>query len=575
MPSDGTRDQEAGGEEEQGVAPVAGGEGEAQPGTSARGGPPGPRRPSSPSLLLAILVGFDGLGRRLRSWCPLPGRGLEQVGDLHPADEPGREARPRPRAGPGGPPATSPRSRARPYPGVGAGRGRPPRETGRTPPRRPPSRRAPPDAGAVPSRPSPCRDALALRLLAVALHGYGGTRHLGAPVPGPRAATTSSGLPSGRGCGARRPGCRPGPSRGAGRSRSRSPDTRRIRVAGRQLPLLGQVSDPAQILVDDLVALDTHAVRRYRHLHRTRAVLLQHRPAPSARPAIEDKARSGPERGSGGAAPGDVHTDRPAPTKDTAPHPPANVGGMSTEETPAPRTLADALRARRRRVARRAAARPSGPLTPVPTDLTQLATRAGTRASVVRALERLDRFTLQTAEALAVAPDPAAYGDSAGPPRGRRRRSGRHRRAAPRSHRAARAGAGVGRDDRLRLVRTARELLAPSPQHPSPTGLGPTVAEATAGMSPGRVQEIVAAAGLTSTHDAVSAVTSLTACSPTGSGWPRCSTAPPPDSVDVLRRLVWGPPYGQVTAEPGRTPALAAGPGAAPAHSTRHRRAPP
>ena len=47
-------------------------------------------------------------------------------------------------------------------------------------------------------------------------------------------------------------------------------------------------------------------------------------------------------------------------------------------------------------------------LTPVPTDLTQLATRAGTRASVVRALERLDRFALQTAEALAVAPGPGA-----------------------------------------------------------------------------------------------------------------------------------------------------------------------
>ncbi|MYS68689.1 DNA-binding protein, partial [Streptomyces sp. SID5473] len=48
-------------------------------------------------------------------------------------------------------------------------------------------------------------------------------------------------------------------------------------------------------------------------------------------------------------------------------------------------------------------------LNPVPGDLTQLATRAGTRASVVRALERLDRFALQTAEALAVAPDPAPY----------------------------------------------------------------------------------------------------------------------------------------------------------------------
>ncbi|OEV30104.1 hypothetical protein AN219_12800, partial [Streptomyces nanshensis] len=45
----------------------------------------------------------------------------------------------------------------------------------------------------------------------------------------------------------------------------------------------------------------------------------------------------------------------------------------------------------------------------MPNDLTQLATRAGTRASVVRAVERLDRFALQTAEAIAVAPDPCAY----------------------------------------------------------------------------------------------------------------------------------------------------------------------
>ncbi|TGA90118.1 hypothetical protein E4099_28910, partial [Streptomyces palmae] len=48
-------------------------------------------------------------------------------------------------------------------------------------------------------------------------------------------------------------------------------------------------------------------------------------------------------------------------------------------------------------------------LSPVPGDLTQLATRAGTRASVIRAVERLDRFALQTAEALAVAPDPCDY----------------------------------------------------------------------------------------------------------------------------------------------------------------------
>ncbi|MEU6224678.1 helicase C-terminal domain-containing protein [Streptomyces sp. NPDC047042] len=223
---------------------------------------------------------------------------------------------------------------------------------------------------------------------------------------------------------------------------------------------------------------------------------------------------------------------------------------MSTEETPAPRSLAEALRARDD--ASLAALLRSRPdlITPVPTDLTQLATRAGTRASVVRALERLDRFTLQTAQALAVAPDPAAYddlldllaGDDADPG---------VTAALPRALGVLREQALVwGGTDRLRLVRTARELLAPSPQHPSPTGLGPTVAEATAGMSPGRVQEIVTAAGLTSTHDAVSAVASLTALFTDRKRMAALLDSASPDSLDVLRRLVWGPPYGQVTADP-------------------------
>jgi len=75
----------------------------------------------------------------------------------------------------------------------------------------------------------------------------------------------------------------------------------------------------------------------------------------------------------------------------------------------APRTLAEELRTRPdEALAALLRARPDL-LSPVPGDLTQLATRAGTRASVVRAVERLDRFALQTAEALAVAPDPCPY----------------------------------------------------------------------------------------------------------------------------------------------------------------------
>ncbi|MFI0505780.1 helicase C-terminal domain-containing protein [Streptomyces albogriseolus] len=225
---------------------------------------------------------------------------------------------------------------------------------------------------------------------------------------------------------------------------------------------------------------------------------------------------------------------------------------MSTEENPAaaPRSLAEALRGRDD--ASLAALLRSRPdlITPVPTDLTQLATRAGTRASVVRALDRLDRFTLQTAQALAVAPDPATYeellglmaGDDGDPAVSA---------ALPHALGTLREQALVwGGDDRLRLVRTARELLAPSPQHPSPTGLGPTVREAAAGMSPGRIQEIVATAGLPSTHDSVSALAALTGLFDDAERMSALLDQAPSESLEVLERLVWGPPYGQVTADP-------------------------
>ncbi|MFG2520495.1 helicase C-terminal domain-containing protein [Streptomyces sp. NPDC048527] len=221
-----------------------------------------------------------------------------------------------------------------------------------------------------------------------------------------------------------------------------------------------------------------------------------------------------------------------------------------------PRSLAEALRARDdASLGALLRARPDL-LNPVPGDLTQLATRAGTRASVIRALEHLDRFTLQTAQALAVAPDPTTYdtllallaGDEGGDAGADARTVSA---ALPHAVAALREQALLwGPDDQLRLVRTARELLAPAPQRPSPTGLGPTVAETSAGMSPGRLQEIVTAAGLPSTHDPVSAVASLTALF---TDRPRMSALldeAPADAVEVLSRLVWGPPYGQVTAEP-------------------------
>ncbi|MFI1223173.1 MULTISPECIES: helicase C-terminal domain-containing protein [unclassified Streptomyces] len=227
--------------------------------------------------------------------------------------------------------------------------------------------------------------------------------------------------------------------------------------------------------------------------------------------------------------------------------------------TTPPRTLAEALRARGdESLAGLLRARPDL-LNPVPNDITQLATRAGTRASVVRALEHLDRFALQTAEALAVAPDPAPYdtllslltGDGLDDGEQHDDAGTAVTAALPTALATLREQALVwGEDDRLRLVRTARELLAPSPQHPSPTGLGPTVAEATAGMSPGRLQEILAATGLPATHDPVSAVAALAALFTDRTRMAELLDTAPVEALSVLDRLVWGPPYGEVTPNP-------------------------
>ncbi|MGA5132720.1 helicase-associated domain-containing protein [Streptomyces olivoreticuli] len=241
-----------------------------------------------------------------------------------------------------------------------------------------------------------------------------------------------------------------------------------------------------------------------------------------------------------------------------------------TSTTGAPRTLAEELRGRPDdALAALLLARPDL-INPVPGDLTQLATRAGTRASVVRALERLDRFALQVAEALAVAPDPCPYATLDALMGGDERTDPRVARELPRAVATLRDQALVwGGEDRLRLVRTARELLAPGAAHPSPTGLGPSVAEATAGMSPGRIQQIIAAAGLPATHDPVTAVGALTELFEDRTRMAALLDAAPADATAVLGKLLWGPPYGTVTAHPAphlrwlldRGLLLSAGPG--------------
>ncbi|MFI8099635.1 helicase-associated domain-containing protein [Streptomyces sp. NPDC086023] len=307
-----------------------------------------------------------------------------------------------------------------------------------------------------------------------------------------------------------------------------------------------------------------------------------HSPHPTAGPAAGSEPRSatGPSTASQTASDTSPDTSSGPVSADTSGHDASGTGtgtgtpAASAEDagnsagpgatSTAPRSLAEALRAQDdAALGALLRARPDL-LSPVPSDLTQLATRAGTRASVVRALERLDRFALQTAEALAVAPDPCPYevlerlmtGEGSEPyePSGAGAPAvtpADVRAALPHAVARLRAQALIwGDDTRLRLVRTARELLAPAASRPSPTGLGPTVAEATAGMSPGRVQEIVAAAGLPATHDPVSAVTALTGLFTDRQRMAALLEGAPAEAHQVLARLVWGPPYGEVTPNP-------------------------
>jgi len=148
---------------------------------------------------------------------------------------------------------------------------------------------------------------------------------------------------------------------------------------------------------------------------------------------------------------------------------------------------------------------------PAPADLTSLAARASTRASVQRCLETLDRGQLQVLEAAVVAgegidPDRVAalLGDNADPDRDVRPVLEQLRTLAL-----------LWRGDGLNVVRTVPEVLGPTP-----AGLGPAAADLhgtpAAGLTdPPAIRRLVAEA--------------------------------PPGARAVLDRLAWGPPVGVVS----------------------------
>ena len=221
---------------------------------------------------------------------------------------------------------------------------------------------------------------------------------------------------------------------------------------------------------------------------------------------------------------------------------------MGRTGTPGPRSLADDLRARSdAELADLLRIRPDL-VTPIPVDIAQLASRATTRASVVRTLDRLDRFTLQVVDALAVLPEPT-------------------------SPEAVHALLGTGMQDvsdaldRLRsmalvwgsrpaprLVRVAHEAVGPYP-----AGLGPPADQALMAYPPARLARIAADLGLSPNGDPTADAEAIAAA--IDARLEALLDDVGAEAAAALRTLSAGPPTGrvgdarrQVDEESARTP---------------------
>jgi hypothetical protein len=198
-----------------------------------------------------------------------------------------------------------------------------------------------------------------------------------------------------------------------------------------------------------------------------------------------------------------------------------------------PRSLADDLRMRDdAALGRLLRARPDL-LHPVPNDVGALAQRATTRASTVRALDRLDLFTLQVLEVIAVLPEPtdaAAVHELLG--------------ADPQERVLALHDQGLlwGPPDALRLPRTVRDVLGPAP-----AGLGPPTDEAMLAYGPARLAQLLRDLGLPPAPDPVAAAASLGRHLGDPSVVDKLLSTARPQAREVLDRLLWGPPNGHLS----------------------------
>ncbi len=181
-------------------------------------------------------------------------------------------------------------------------------------------------------------------------------------------------------------------------------------------------------------------------------------------------------------------------------------------------TYADWLRARDDEELRALFACRPELITPVPADITALSSRASALSALSRALDRLDRFSLNVFEAMLTLPSPASRADveaATGADVGT---------ALDRLHALALIW---GDDEELRLVPGARQAV------PHPAGLGPPAREAFAAYSSERLSTLLDDLGLDSPDDLPARLATLI-------------EEAGPEARSALDRLAWGPPIGRV-----------------------------
>jgi hypothetical protein len=204
-------------------------------------------------------------------------------------------------------------------------------------------------------------------------------------------------------------------------------------------------------------------------------------------------------------------------------------------EAPLPRSLADELRARSDAdLVMLLRARPD--LTsPVPSDVGQLAVRATTRASVARALDRLDRAALGVVEALVLLDEPTTV-----------KAVGALMPFQPDTtaslvNRLRSLALVWGTDDELRLVRVVRDVVGPQV-----AGLGPPVRALLAGLPGDRLGSLAADLGMPPSreHAAMAARVAERLTDP--AYLDRAVAAVGAEAESLVRRLAHGPPSGRV-----------------------------